>query len=93
MAAVLDAAGALTQRLANMQSVQEDIRILGLNATLKCGRLGTLGRPLAAVAQELRLCSARFGADAANVLHDLDRLAPIAARLRDPCRGAASTRN
>ena len=58
MAAVLDAAGALTQRLASMQSVQEDIRILGLNATLKCGRLGTLGRPLAAVAQELRLCSA-----------------------------------
>jgi hypothetical protein len=34
MAAVLDAAGALTQRLANMQSVQEDIRILGLIATL-----------------------------------------------------------
>ncbi len=86
MAAVLDAAGALTQRLANMQSVQEDIRILGLNATLKCGRLGILGRPLAAVAQELRLCSARFGTDAANVLQDLDRLAPIAARLRDPSR-------
>jgi hypothetical protein len=66
--------------------VQEDIRIMGLNATLKCGRLGTVGRALAAVAQELRHCSGRFGVHAASVLHDLDRLESIASSLRDPAR-------
>ncbi|MEJ0017463.1 MAG: hypothetical protein WDN25_13040 [Acetobacteraceae bacterium] len=86
MGTVLDAAAALTGRLANVQSVQEDIRIMGLNATLKCGRLGSVGRPLAAVAQELRACSGRFGANAGSVLQDLDRLRPIAAGLRDPAR-------
>lgn len=86
MAAVLEAATALTVRLASVQSVQEDIRIMGLNATLKCGRLGLVGRPLAAVAQELRSCSGRFGVNAASVLQDLERLGSIATKLRDPSR-------
>jgi hypothetical protein len=86
MARVLEAAAALMSRLAMVQSVQEDIRIMGLNATLKCGRLGNLGRPLAAVAQELRLCSGRFGAHASSVLQDVDRLRSIATGLCDPSR-------
>ena len=28
---------------------------MGLNTTLKCGRLGDLGRPLSIIAQELRV--------------------------------------
>ena len=84
--ALLDAAGELAAQLTRVQSVQEDIRLMGLNATLKCGRLGAIGRPLAVVAQELRLCSGRFGANAAQVLRDLDRLPAIAATLRDPSR-------
>lgn len=86
MATLLEAADDLASRLASVQSVQEDIRIMGLNATLKCGRLGTIGRPLAAVAQELRLCSGRFGGHAASVLHDLDQLRSIASGLHDPSR-------
>ena len=88
MAGFLVAADALATRLASVQSVQEDIRIMSLNATLKCSRLGPVGRPLAAVAQELRLCSGSFGAGAAAILHDLERLRPIAASLRDPARCA-----
>ena len=88
MAAVLDASGRLVAGLATLQSVEEDIRITGLNATFRCGRLGPVGRPLAAVAQELRACSSRFGGDSAAVLGDLDRLKSIAAGLRDPAREA-----
>jgi hypothetical protein len=91
MAAVLEGAGTLETRLASVQSVQEDIRIMGLNATLKCGRLGTVGRALAVVAQELRLCSERFGVHAASVLHDLDRLESIAGSLQDPSRRGEHT--
>ncbi len=89
MAAVLDAVVALTKHMANVQSVQEDIRIMGLNAALKCGRLGTAGKPLAAIAQELRLCSASFGRNADEILQDLEKLTPVANRLRDPTRRAA----
>jgi hypothetical protein len=86
MAAVLEAADTLGAQLSRLQSVQEDIRIMGLNATLKCGRLGEIGRPLAVVARELRLCSLRFGASATAVLADLDRLRALAATRRDPSR-------
>ncbi|HUB16187.1 MAG TPA: hypothetical protein VMB34_29855 [Acetobacteraceae bacterium] len=88
MAAVQQATGTLAARLAEVQSVQEDLRIMGLNASLKCGRLGVAGRPLAAVAQELRLCGGRFGANAATVLGDLGRLRQVAETLCDPSRNA-----
>jgi hypothetical protein len=91
MALVLDAIGVLSARLVAVQSVQEDIRIMGLNASLKCGRLGAIGRPLAAVAQELRLCSGRFEASATSVLRDLGRIKPMAAALRDPSRRGRRT--
>ena len=32
---------------------------MGLNTTLKCGRLGVVGRPLSVIAQELRDCGGR----------------------------------
>jgi len=86
MAALHQAAATLTARLSDVQSVQEDLRITGLNATLRCGRLGAAGRPLAAVAQELRLCGGRCEAHAVSVRRDLDRLLPIAEALCDPSR-------
>ena len=86
MAGVLESAEALAGRLSIVQTVQEDLRIMALNATLKCGRLGAVGRPLAAVAQELRQGSARFEGHAAAVLHELARLRPLAAALCDTSR-------
>jgi hypothetical protein len=61
---------------------------MGLNATLKCGRLGRVGLPLAAVAQELRACGRRFAGDASAALSELERLRSLAANLRDPARAA-----
>lgn len=88
MTEFLVAADKLGARLSIVQSMQEDLRIMGLNATLKCGRLGENGRSLAVVALELRSCSSRFGAGTAVILRELERLRPLAASLRDPARRA-----
>ncbi|MBK1840915.1 hypothetical protein JHL17_26270 [Azospirillum sp. YIM B02556] len=42
-----------------IRSIDTDMRLMGLNTTLKCTRLGTEGRGLGVVAQELRACSRR----------------------------------
>lgn len=42
-----------------IQSIDADMRIMGLNATLKCGRLGGRGLALGVIAHELRGCSRR----------------------------------
>lgn len=86
MQAVLQAASDLAEHLAELQSVEQDIHIVGLNATLKCGRLGSTGRALAVVAQELRACGCRFAGEAAGVLGELDQLRSQAAGLLDPRR-------
>ncbi len=88
MRSVLEAATDLAGRLADVQSVEQDIRIIGLNAALKCGRLGTGGRALAVVAQELRACGGRFAGEAAAVLAELGRLRSQAGGLLDPARAA-----
>jgi len=50
---------AMAEDLAGIQSLDADMRVMGLNASLKCGRLGPTGRALGVVAQELRGCSRR----------------------------------
>jgi hypothetical protein len=42
-----------------IRSIDTDMRLMGLNTTLKCTRLGPQGRGLGVVAQELRACSRR----------------------------------
>ena len=49
----------MAKDLEAIRSIDADMRIMGLNATLKCGRLGNSGRALGVVAQELRSCSLR----------------------------------
>lgn len=49
----------MTADLEAIQSIDADMRIMGLNATLKCTRLGRSGLALGVVAQELRACSRR----------------------------------
>lgn len=49
----------MAQELRAIQSIDADMRIMGLNATLKCGRLGGRGLALGVIAHELRACSRR----------------------------------
>ena len=50
---------AMSNDLDSIRSIDADMRVMGLNATLKCGRLGNAGQALGVVAQELRACSRR----------------------------------
>lgn len=45
--------------LRDIHSIDADMRVMGLNATFKCARLGSAGMALGVVAQELRYCSRR----------------------------------
>jgi hypothetical protein len=59
VAAVAENFRAMAEDLSSIRSIDADMRIMGLNATFKCGRLGGSGRALGVVAQELRACSKR----------------------------------
>jgi hypothetical protein len=78
IADVLAIAGRLTGNIHTLRELEADIRIMGLNTTLKCGRLGVPGRPLSAIAQELRDCGSRTASHAAAALTDLRQLASLA---------------
>lgn len=45
---------ALLQQVGSVRDVEIDMRLVGLNATFKCSRLGEEGRTLSTIAQELR---------------------------------------
>ncbi len=49
----------MTADLKDIRSIDADVRVMALNATLRCGRLGVAGQALGVVAQELRACSNR----------------------------------
>lgn len=54
-----DSFAEMTDDLRTIQSIDADMRVMGLNATFKCSRLGASGLVLGVVAQELRACSRR----------------------------------
>ncbi len=45
---------ALLQQVSSVRDIEVDMRLVGLNATFKCSRLGAEGRTLSTIAQELR---------------------------------------
>lgn len=56
---VTDGFAVVADHIETIHSIDADMRIMGLNASLKCTRLGSRGRALGVVAQELRGCSHR----------------------------------
>ena len=54
-----------------IRSLEADMRIMGLNATFKCARLGGKGRVLAVIAQELRALAGRTAEDAVTIMSGL----------------------
>jgi hypothetical protein len=78
MASVLATTRALVRNISAIQSLEADIRIMGLNTTLRCGRLGVEGRPLTVIAQELRACSNLTATEAEAIMADLDAMVAAA---------------
>lgn len=64
-----------------IQSIDADMRVMGLNATLKCGRLGGQGLALGVVAHELRTCSRRTEEQARKLSEALAESMEMADRL------------
>jgi hypothetical protein len=86
IATVSGAAQRLVGHIAAVRAMEADIRIMGLNTTLKCGRLGAIGRPLGAIAQALRDCGTRTAGLAAAVLAELQDMLASAASLTESGR-------
>ncbi len=89
---VTGAARRLAGYTSTLRLLEEDIRLMGLNMTLKCGRIGTSGRPLIAIAQELRLYARQIATESTAVATCLDTAIAIAsgflgdARTGEPAR-------
>ncbi len=66
-----------------IQSLDADMRIMGLNATLKCGRLGGRGLALGVIAHELRACSRRTEEQARRLSAALTESMDLAGTLAD----------
>jgi hypothetical protein len=78
MAGVLETTKALVRNISAIQSLESDIRLMGLNTTLRSSRLGNEGRALTVIAQELRTCSNLTATEAEAVLADLDAMVEAA---------------
>lgn len=57
----------------NVRSIEADMRVMGLNATFRCSRLGGSGRALGVIAQELRSCARKTAEDAVQVMNGLQQ--------------------
>lgn len=90
IAAVVQAANGLVGHVATIRSVEADIHIMGINTSLKCGRLGVIGRPLIVISQAVRDCGQQTERHAAAVLEALRHLLADAATLAaaDTAQGA-----
>ena len=80
-----DFAGMATD-LDAIRSIDADMRVMGLNATLRCGRLGHAGVALGVVAQELRNCSKRTEEQARHLSAALAGAMDLARGLADDTR-------
>ncbi|HVI90161.1 MAG TPA: hypothetical protein VM659_17785 [Dongiaceae bacterium] len=81
VSSVMSATSSLTQHMRSIQSLESDIRLMGLNTTLKSSRLGTEGRSLTVIAQELRSCSNITASEAEAIMELLTHVAAIGERL------------
>ena len=71
MTAVARAAAAMVAHVEAVHSIEADLKIMALNASFKCARLGDRGRTLSVVAQSLRQLANRTVEDAAVLMSGL----------------------
>ncbi len=86
-ATVSDATAGLRHRLRTIQALDADIRIMGLNTTFKCTRIGREGLALSIIAQELRGYANGFGKEAATLMQEVETVAGISGILTSGIAG------
>ena len=78
-ATVSDATASLCGHLRTVQSLEADIRIMGLNTSFKCARVGREGLALGVIAQELRIYANAFAKEAGGLMGQVETVAEISA--------------
>lgn len=68
----------LTRRVDVIYSVKRDIQQMAINSSLRCNRLGDIGKPLSVIALELSSHAAQLEESADQTLGSLTRLAEVA---------------
>ncbi|MBI5163079.1 MAG: hypothetical protein HY985_04165 [Magnetospirillum sp.] len=71
---VAEVAAGMVGHVEAVQSIEAEMRVMGLNATFKCARLGAEGRALSIVAQELRAYSNRTAEDGHGIKVGIEQL-------------------
>jgi hypothetical protein len=79
IASLTDTVRTLRAHLGSVHEIQADMQLVGLNTTLRCGRLGAEGKPLAVIAQELRQYATQTVEDARALTAALEEIDGVAA--------------
>lgn len=81
----------MVRHIEGIRSIEADMRVMGLNATFKCARLGGQGRALSVIAQELRGYSNRTAEEGKAIMGELTELIAAARDMgEDERRGHAA---
>jgi hypothetical protein len=80
-AMVSDASASLCGHLRTVRMMEDDIRIMGLNTTFKCARIGREGLALSIIAQELRSYADGFAKEAGALMGEVETVAGISSSL------------
>lgn len=67
----------LSGHLKQVQSLEADIRIVGLNTTFKCARVGRDGLALSVIAQELRAYGHKFAVEAGALMDEVETVTKV----------------
>jgi uncharacterized protein YukE len=86
---VQSAAGQLAGQITALSEMETDIRLMGLNTSLRSSRLGAIGQPLTVIAQMLRACGRQIMGAADAVRDGLAVIVLESRRLTDPRRKQA----
>lgn len=90
-AEVCAAVGSLRDHVASLQGIEANMRLLSLNATVKCAQLGARGRALNVIAQQLRELTAETEVSAETAIGSLARAADVARAFADAAAGEGAT--
>ncbi|MDB5448220.1 MAG: hypothetical protein JWQ97_3537, partial [Phenylobacterium sp.] len=88
--AAVAAVDALSRRISVLQAIKTDVQQMALNTTLKCARIGDLGKPLSVIAIELRAHADLLETSAQRALVTLEQLAADAGRLTEDQASSAA---